>query len=112
MHILPKNKLIRDGIPQSIIDQGRTPNTRILDDRDFEKEIFSKLVDEAKEVTETIEDPEHLSEEIADVLEVIDAIVKTKKLNLDEIQKIKAQKRNAWGGFDKKVYLDSTVEKD
>ena len=110
--IIQKNKLIRDGIPQSIIDQGRTPNTRILEDAEFEKEIFNKLLDEAKEVTESVNDIGHLSVEIADVLEVIDAIVKFKNLDMSEIQKIKENKRKAWGGFDKKIYLDSTTEKD
>lgn len=110
--ITPKNKLIRDGIPQSIIDQGRTPNTRILDDTSFEKEIFNKLVDEAKEVTETINDQEHLTEEIADVFEVIDAIVKFKKLDMSQIVKLKEAKRNSWSGFDKKIWLESVTEKE
>lgn len=112
MAITPKNKLIRDKVIDSISSQGRTPNIKILDNKSFETEICSKLVDEAKEVVGSIEDRGHLSEEIADVLEVIDAIIKTKNLNLDEIQKIKVDKRNQWGGFDKQIWLESVTEKD
>lgn len=111
MSTTPKNKLIRDYVPSSITEQGRIPNLKTLNDSEFEKEIFNKLLDEAKEVTEARSDQDHLSEEIADVFEVLDTIIKIKDLNLDQIKKIQTDKRNKWGGFDQKIWLESVTEK-
>lgn len=108
----PKNKLIRDNVPNSITEQGRTPNLKILSDSEFEKEIFNKLLDEAKEVVEAQNDAEHLLEELADVLEVIDSIANFKKLNTNQIKNIQTEKRKKWGGFDQKIWLESVIEKE
>ncbi len=112
MTITQKNKLVRDNVPSSITEQGRTPKLRILSKPEYEKEIFNKLIDEAKEVIEAKEDPNHLNEEIADVFEVLDTIIKIKNLNLDQIKKIQTDKRNKWGGFDQQIWLESVIEKE
>ncbi len=112
MTIIPKNKLIRDNVPNSITEQGRTPNLKTLSDSEFEKEIFDKLVDESKEVTEAKSDQDHLSEEIADVFEVLDSIIKTKNLNYNHIKKIQSDKKEKWGGFDQQIWLESVTEKE
>ncbi len=111
MTITPKNKLIRDQVPSSIIKQGRTPNLRTLNNEEFQKEIFNKLIDEANEVIESQNNLDHLPEEIADVLEVIDSIIKIKNLDKNQILKIQTEKRNKWGSFDQKVWLKSVTEK-
>ena len=112
MTITPKNKLIRDNVPSSIIEQGRTPNLITLDDTTFQKEIFNKLVDEAKEVVEAQNDSDHLAEEIADVYEVLDSIIRLKNLNPNQIKQIQINKRDQWGSFDKKTWLESVTEKN
>lgn len=112
MTITQKNKLVRDNVPSSIIEQSRTPNLRILSKPEYEKEIFKKLIDETKEVIEAMEDPNHLKEEIADVYEVLDAIIKNKKLSSEEIKHIQRQKREKWGGFDQQIWLESVTEKE
>lgn len=112
MPTTPKNKLVRDFVPNSIIEQGRTPNLKNLNNQEFEREIFSKLLDEAKEVIEAKSDNEHLSEEIADVFEVIDSIINTKNLDYNHIKKVQANKKDKWGGFDQKIWLESVTEKE
>jgi predicted house-cleaning noncanonical NTP pyrophosphatase (MazG superfamily) len=109
MSITPKNKLVRNNVPLSITEQGRTPNLKTLNDNEFEIELFNKLLDETKEVLEAKDDQEHLAEEIADVYEVIDTIIKIKNLNSDKKNKKKKQK---WGGFDQKIWLTSVTEKE
>lgn len=111
MTITQKNKLVRDNVPNSIREQSRTPNLITLDDTTFQKELFNKLVDEANEVVESQNVSEHLLEELADVLEVIDSIVNLKKLNFDQIKNIQTEKRKKWGGFDQKIWLESVTEK-
>ncbi len=112
MTITPKNKLIRDNVPGSITEQGRTPNLITLDDTTFQKEIFNKLVDEAKEAVEAQNDSDHLAEEIADVYEVLDSIIKLKNLDPNQIKQIQINKRVQWGSFDKKIWLESVTEKE
>lgn len=112
MSITPKNKLVRNNVPHSITEQGRTPNLKTLNDNEFETELFNKLLDETKEVLEAKDDPEHLAEEIADVYEVIDTIIKIKNLNNDQIKQTQNNKRQKWGGFDQKIWLTSVTEKE
>ena len=112
MSTTPKNKLIRDKVVDGIFSESRTPNTKILNEGEFETEIFNKLLDESKEVIEAKNDLNHLPEEIADVLEVIDSIIKLKQLDISQIKQIQTDKRNQWGGFDNKIWLESVTEKE
>jgi predicted house-cleaning noncanonical NTP pyrophosphatase (MazG superfamily) len=112
MIITQKNKLVRNNVIDDIESQGRKPNTSTLDDDRFQTEIFNKLADESKEVIESQNNSQHLSEEIADVYEVLDSIIKFKKLNPDAIKKLQNDKRDKWGNFDKKIWLESIIEKE
>lgn len=44
-------------------------------------------------------------EELADILEVIDAIIESKHFSMEDILKIKESKRKSRGGFQKKIFL-------
>ena len=103
------NKLVRDNIPEIIKKNGGIPTTRILDDKEYKKELENKLLEEYKEVLGTDNKTDRL-EELADMLELISALAKVEDSSLEdviEIAKIKANKR---GGFDKKIYLESVEE--
>ena len=67
------NKLIRDKIPEIIEGTGKSCSVRGLDLEEYCVELKKKLVEEANEVNDTV-DKESLIKEIADVLEVIDAL--------------------------------------
>lgn len=95
------NKLVRDNIPEIMIKNGANPVTRILTDEEYLEELNKKLSEEVKEYLESGE-----TEELADIEEVILAILNTKGLsrnNLEEIRKEKASKR---GAFDNKIFLE------
>jgi predicted house-cleaning noncanonical NTP pyrophosphatase (MazG superfamily) len=102
---MPKkyNKLIRDKIPEIIIAAGAKPITHIADDEEYWEKLQAKLLEEANEFIE-----DNNMEEIADVLEVIDAICKYKGYSKEEIIKIQTTKRDKRGGFDKKIILDES----
>lgn len=69
------NKLVRDKIPEEINNMdGRKANYKILNDDEYIQELDKKLFEEAHEFIE-----EHSVEELADLMEVIYAIMKTKK---------------------------------
>ena len=95
------NKLVRDKIEEIMISNGAKPITRILSDEEYKKELDKKLLEEVKEYLESGE-----IEELADIEEVILAILNTKgktKENLEEIRKNKVLKR---GAFYKKIFLE------
>lgn len=66
------NKLVRDKIPENIDKmEGRKANYKILEDKEYREELDKKLFEEAHEFIE-----EHSIEELADLMEVIFAIMK------------------------------------
>lgn len=101
------NKLVRDKIPEIIENDGENPITRILELEEYKKELKKKLVEEAKELV-LVEDNYELSKEIGDVFEVIEALEKSFNLNREEIMKIKEERKQKRGGFDKKIFLEKT----
>lgn len=100
------NKLVRDHIPEIIRKDGGSPETRILDDHEYKKLLRLKLLEEAGEVN-AARTKEGLEKEIADVLEVIDAIMKNEELEGAAVSKIKTERHRERGGFSKKIYLIS-----
>ena len=102
--------LVRNNRIQQMQDQGIVVNYQILDDERYICELKRKIVEEANEVAvaDTIEE---LSSEIGDVLEVIDHLIDVYKLDIDNIQKLKTDKQNRIGKFDKR-YKTNFVEID
>lgn len=95
------NKLVRDNIPEIMIQNGAKPVTRILTDEEYLIELNKKLLEEVKEYLES-----ESIEEIADIEEVLLAILNVKGItrdNLEEIRKTKILKR---GAFNKKIFLE------
>ena len=95
------NKLVRDNIPEIMIKNGAKPVTRILTDEEYLIELNKKLLEEVNEYLES----ENI-EEIADIEEVLLAILTSKGItrdNLEEIRKTKTIKR---GAFNKKIFLE------
>ena len=95
------NKLVRDNIEEIMIKNGAKPVTRILDDKEYINELNKKLFEEVQEYLES----ENI-EELADIEEVILAILKVKKESRDNLEKIRKDKVNKRGAFDKKIFLE------
>lgn len=102
------NKLIRDRIPEIIEKDGAIFKTRVLDDDDFKTELLKKLLEEAQEVVGAKDDGKELVKELGDILEIIDYIAKSFDLEKSEIERVKAERKNSRGGFDKKLFLEYT----
>ncbi len=99
-------KLVRDKIVDIIKSNGETPIYHTLSDEEYLAELHKKLFEEANEFVEE-DDPE----ELADLLEVVYAIAKHKKINLDEVEDIRLKKREKRGGFEDKIYLEGVEDK-
>ena len=101
------NKLVRDKIPENINSmEGRKATWRIMDDDEYIKELNKKLLEEVHEFIE-----ENAVEELADVMEVIQSIMRIKNISYEELKNVQQMKREKKGGFSNKIYLVE-VEQD
>lgn len=96
-------KLVRDKIPAILESQGIKVDLRILEQQEFVLKLKDKLVEEAGEVLRA--SPDDLCEELADVLEVLQALVDASGLTLEQIEHKRSEKRELKGGFDGKKFL-------
>jgi len=97
------NKLVRDKIPEIIRNKGGIPITHIADDAEYWQKLKEKLQEEFNEFMEA----ENI-EEMADILEVIDAISDYKEFDKEELQMIKDKKADKRGKFKEKIILDES----
>lgn len=99
-------KLVRDNIPQIIKDRdGKDVRVKVLsNDDDYLESLLKKLVEEARELEHYLED-ENMEEELADVMEIIETVLKLKGWSLEDIAKIQNEKRKKNGGFEKRIIL-------
>ena len=96
------NKLVRDKIPEIIEEDGKNCKTRILSDEEYIAALEAKLNEEVAEYQ-----ADKNLEEMADVLEVLQAICIARGYSLEELEALRAKKANERGGFAKKIFLDS-----
>ena len=102
------NKLVRDKIPEIIVaDNGKTCVTRIMEDDEYLESLNAKMQEELKEYLESGE-----VEELADLEEVLRAILDIKNVSYEEFEKIRNAKVDKRGAFKKKIFLESVSEKN
>ena len=100
------NKLVRDKIPENIDSElGRKCKYRILDDTEYLNELNKKVLEEANEFIE-----ENSMEELGDLMEVINAIMKLKGYNIEEVNKVMKAKVEKKGAFNNKIFLEYVDE--
>lgn len=98
------NKLVRDRIPEIIENDHKTCATRILDNDEYLKCLKNKLLEECHEVMDA--EGEDIKKEIADVLEVLEALENTLHIDHQEVLSIKEKKARSNGAFKNKIYLE------
>ena len=99
------NKLVRDNIPDIILKDNELPCTRILDNKEYIEALNKKLTEEVNEYLEN----ENINE-MVDILEVIRAICDYKSIRFEDIEKKRIEKREKRGGFEKKIFLEKTIQ--
>ena len=95
------NKLVRDKIPEIIEADGKNCKTKTLSDEEYIAALETKLNEEVAEYQE-----DKSLEEMADVLEVLQAICVARGYSLEELEALRAKKTNERGGFADKIFLE------
>lgn len=96
------NKLVRDNIPNICISNNQIPKYRVLDDSEYHAALCKKLKEETKEYLMSKD-----KEELADIIEVVEALAKSQGVSFDELLEIKERKAEKNGKFDKKYFLEN-----
>lgn len=98
-------KLVRDNIIDIMKSKNQNPNYYISNDNEeFYCFLKNKLDEEIKEFFEANNTEDRIAE-MGDVLEVLFAISKFNDLDLEEVEKMRKEKKIRNGGFDKKIIL-------
>lgn len=85
---------MRDRIPEIIRSKGAQPTVRIASEDELDLLMRTKIVEEAEELLTSGE-----TEEIADLLEVIDALIQLRGFSSAKLDQLRAEKNQTRGGF-------------
>lgn len=99
------HKLVRDRIPEIIEAAGKKCVCETLSDEDYISLLDQKLNEELAEYQES-----KSLEELADLLETVQAVVKARGWTLEELERVRADKAAKRGGFEKKILLREVVD--
>lgn len=105
MKIIQYYKLVRDRIPDIIMDSGKTCSTEILSLDNYVHMLDAKLDEELAEYHK-----DQNLEELADLLEVIRAATIARGYTLEELEQVRAEKAAKRGGFEKRILLKEVYE--
>lgn len=97
------HKLVRDKIPEYIRTKGGLPIFHIASDAEYWQKLVEKL---KEEVNEFVIDPS--LEELADIMEVVDAILDHQPFIHAELLKIRKKKVEERGTFKDRIILDES----
>ena len=97
-------KLVRDSIPAQIEAAGKAYETRVLGEAEYRKALRAKLVEEAEEV-QAAETVAEVVAELADVAEVMAALMEAYGIEPGQVRLARDAKRAERGGFEGRVEL-------
>lgn len=97
------NKLIRDRIPEIMAASGKTYEVDVMLPEEYEAKLLEKLIEESSEIQAA--DHDHLTTEIADLMEVIDTLLDLKGISMQAVRAEQLHRREQRGGFQKKLKL-------
>ncbi len=100
-------KLVRDKIPEILKEKGLNPSIRIVTSKEFDVFLRAKIVEEAQELLESGD-----SEEIVDILEVIDALIELRKADRAMLDLQRETKKLYRGGFKQGYVLTEELDND
>lgn len=105
------DKLVRDNLPKKVTEVKVMVKT--MNKKRFRLELIKKLSEASDKLYELIfkqtinqkANKEEQTEQIADIFEALDYIIKSNGLNIEKIKAVQKEKRISEGGFDRRIYL-------
>lgn len=98
------NALVRDKIPDFLESKECVVHKIILGDDAFDQALREKLIEESAEVRLATSKDE-LIEELADLQEVIQALLRHHSIDKSDLEAIQLKKREAKGGFQNRTFV-------
>ncbi len=105
--IVKYNKLIRDKIVEIIEETEEKPHWRVLNKKEYLREIKKKISEEANELI-VARNKKEIINEIIDIQELVDVLVSQLGLKKSAIKKQQKMKNKKRGGFKKRLFLIKT----
>ena len=96
-------KLVRDRIPEIIEKDGRDYEVATLSEDEYRQALRAKLIEEAKEAAAA--EPGKLLVELADLYEIIDAIMTAYGIERALVLSEQKKRRIERGGFERRIQL-------
>jgi predicted house-cleaning noncanonical NTP pyrophosphatase (MazG superfamily) len=97
------NKLIRDFVPDLIRLHGDVCEVVTMTEEEYRHALREKLIEEAREASEA--DLHHLVSELADLYEVIEALMRAYGISYEAVKDEQEHKLTERGGFDGRIRL-------
>lgn len=103
-----KGKLVRDNLPQIITNQGYPVKYRQLNDDELARSVAGKMPEEAYEIIDALKagNPKELAEEIGDLQELIDCLLKSFGITKEYVDEIRSKKASKRGSFTDGQYIE------
>ena len=99
------NKLVRDEIVYQILKSGDLPKYRYLEEDEFLKKLKAKMLEEVEELCNATKNKEMI-EELADISELVDELMKLRNIKKKELKSCQINKKRKNGGFGKRIFID------
>ncbi|MBW4682476.1 MAG: nucleoside triphosphate pyrophosphohydrolase [Microcoleus vaginatus WJT46-NPBG5] len=98
------NKLVRDRIPEIIHKAGNECEVVTMSPDEYKQALRDKLIEEAQEAAGAA-NSQDLVKELADLYEVIDAVILTYGIERESVLAEQNRRRSERGGFEQRIKL-------
>ena len=99
------NKLVRDSIPHIIEKDGKKAKFTKIIGPELNEALVNKLSEEGQEFLEAMN-----MEELADILEIVHALIELNNFQLEEVEQIRKSKQEQRGAFKEGFFLEYVTD--
>lgn len=107
------NKLVRDKLPEIFEKEGKSCVLENIDGEEFAKALMDNFDEEVALFKESFqqEDDENAVKKIADIVEVLYAVLDLIGVEQSSFEKIRNAEKTKFGGFENRVFLKEVTDK-